>query len=351
MPETVHKNRPVLSSELPMETVRAIAIIALVSFHVIGGGEGGGLDVGYPHPLRYYADLMVDVRMPLFAFIAGAVYALKPVEPADLGRFMTGKLRRLALPGLVAISVFLIFATVLGTDDALGGPLWEPYLRSYSIFWFLQAILLIFVFYGTADVLSGGRVLYPALAASALAAALGLRIPTEVMSAHRVTTLLVYFLLGVAIMRNLHQLLQRRWMIVAVAMVAVAIGLTMNLANLSRTGELSANRLDLQSLAFGTGLCVAAFLALPVVGWLRWLGAFSLTIYLYHILATSAARRAMVALDIDSLWLQAAIGTLAGIAFPIVLHLLALRTGPTRLMLLGLRPGARNRQTVRAAAA
>lgn len=351
MLDPIRDARSASPSDLPIETVRAIAILALVSFHVIGGGEGGGLDIGYPHPLRYYADLMVDVRMPLFAFIAGAVYGLKPVEPANLGRFLTGKLRRLALPGLVAITVFLLFATIMGTGDALRGPIWEPYLRSYSIFWFLQAILLIFVFYGTADVLSRGKVLFPALALSALAVAFGLRLPTDVMSAHRVTTLLVYFLLGVAFMRNRHWLLQRRGVILALALMAIAIGLAMNLVILARTGELSSDRLDLQSLAFGTGLCIAALLALPMLGWLRWLGAFSLTVYLYHILATSAARRAMLAFDIDSLWLQALFGTLAGIMFPIALHLLAMRSGPTRLLVLGLRPRAKDDQSIRPAVA
>uniref|UniRef100_UPI0035AFCA27 acyltransferase family protein n=1 Tax=Paracoccus sp. TaxID=267 RepID=UPI0035AFCA27 len=84
---------------LPIETVRAIAILVLVSFHVIGGPEAGrGLGLQAPHPLRYYADLLIDIRMPLFAFIAGAVYALRPVRVEKLGSFLVGKFRRLALP-------------------------------------------------------------------------------------------------------------------------------------------------------------------------------------------------------------------------------------------------------------
>lgn len=337
--------RPINASEFPIETARAIAVIALVSFHVIGGRQGGGLDVDYPHPLRFYADLLVDIRMPIFAFIAGLVYALKPVAPENLGNFMLGKMRRLALPGLTAITVFVIFAVIMNTQDAPQGPLWEPYLRNYAIFWFLQAILLIFVFYGTADILSGGRVLLPTLVVAALALALGWQFPTDIMSADRVTCLLVYFLLGVAFMRHRDLMLDRRGSFLALAGLAIAIGLAMNLAHLSATGSLSTNRLDLQSLLFGAGLCVAALLVLPVVGWLRWLGAFSLTIYLYHILATSGARRALGAVGVDSLWLQALAGTAIGVLLPVLLHLLAKRTALTRLMVLGLRPNWPARQT------
>lgn len=343
--------RTAVSAMFPIETARAIAIIALVSFHVVGGGGGGGLDVEYPHALRYYADLLVDIRMPLFAFIAGAVYALKPVHPSDLKPFMVGKMRRLALPGITAITIFLLFATVMGTDDALQGPLWQPYLRSYSIFWFLQAILLIFAFYGTVDILSGGRVLFPVLILSALAVAFGLRIPTDVMSADRVTTLLVYFLLGVAFMRHRDALLERRYVVLSLAVAAISVGLVMNVGVLAQTGALSADRLDLQSLAFGTGLCLAAFLALPVIGWLRWLGAFSLTIYLYHILATSAARRVLDKVDVESVWVHLLIGTAAGILLPVCLHLLAQKTAATRLLLLGIRPRPLAKQSARTSSA
>ncbi len=329
------------SGELPLETVRAIAVISLVSFHVIGGGHGGGLDLPYPHPLRYYADLMVDVRMPLFAFIAGAVYALKPVSRDQLMPFMVGKMRRLALPGITAITVFLIFATAMGARDALQGPIWEPYISNYAIFWFLQAILLIFVFYGTADILTQGKVLFPTMVVAALAVAFDWQIPTEIMSANTVTSLLFYFLLGIAFMRHREAILSQRKVVLSLAVALLVLGFTLNLAILRETGALSSNRLDFQSLAFGSGLCVAALLTLPVIGWLRWLGAFSLTIYLYHILATSGARRGLSAVGIESPWVQVLVGTALGVLLPVLLHLVALRMAPTRLLVLGLRAAPR----------
>lgn len=330
---------PALVATLPIETLRALAILVLVSFHVIGGPEAGrGLALSYPHPLRHYADLMIDVRMPVFAFIAGAVYGMRPVAPAQLGVFLTGKLRRLALPGITAITVFLLMATAMHTPEGIIHRPWDAYLRHYGIFWFLQVMLVIFATYGTLDVLTRGRALMPALVLSLVALAAGWRFDSDIMALNRVTHLLAYFLLGMAFMRHLDRVMAHRRPAAAVALVALGLGLGLNLLVLARTGAYSAERLDLQSLLFGTGACVAGMLLLPRLRWLQWLGAFSLTIYLYHILATSMMRRVLAGAGVDLPWVQVLAGTVAGIALPVLLHLVCLRWPVTRLMVLGLRP-------------
>nr|WP_246175293.1 acyltransferase [Paracoccus limosus] len=337
-PATSRPAAPARPADLPIETVRAIAILVLVSFHVIGGDGGGGgrgLGVTYPHPLRYYADLLVDIRMPLFAFVAGVVYALKPVEPAQLGRFLLGKLRRLAVPG---ITVFMLMAVVMGSREGriITHP-WDAYLHHYAIFWFLQVMLVIFVTYGTLDILTRGRVLLPALALALLALAMGWRFDATFLALNRYTHLMAYFLLGVAFCRYQPLVQRRRGLVLAVALAALAAGLAMNLAVLNQTGAFSTERLDLQSLLLGSGTSVAAFLLLPSLRWLSWLGAYSLTIYLYHILFTSTARRVLFSAGIDSPWAHVLIGTALGISLPIALHLLSNRFRLSRLLVLGLR--------------
>ena len=324
--------------QLPIETVRAIAILVLVSFHVIGGPEQGrGLAIQAPHPLRYYADLLIDIRMPLFAFIAGAVYALRPVEIEKLGSFLVGKFRRLALPGITAITLFVIMSKVMNTPDgAINHPL-DPYFRHYAIYWFLQAMLVIFLVYGTLDILTHGRVLLPALIISGLAIVAGYALKTDIMGMNRLTQLLFYFLFGIFFIREFSIVTEYRRIVLAAALAAMALGLAMNIQVLIETGSFSAQRLDLQSLLFGGGACVSAFLLLPRLGWLQWLGAYSLTIYLYHIFATSAARRAMEAAGFASPWLLVLIGTCAGIALPVLLQIMAKRWGVTRLFVLGMR--------------
>lgn len=338
MPQALQAGPAPRPVELPTETVRAIAVVLLVSFHVIGGDQGGrGLGLEYPHPLRFYADLLVDLRMPLFAFIAGAVFGLKPVAPDRLGPFLTGKLRRLALPGFTAITVFLLMSTAMHSPEGIITHPWDAYLRHYTIFWFLQAMLVIFVTYCTLDILTGGRILLPALVLSMVAVVAGWGFQSDIMALNRVTHLLAYFLLGLTFIRHLGWIQRHRGPIALAGLAAMLAGLTLNLLILSRSGAFSAERLDLQSLLFGCGACISAFLLLPRLGWLQWLGAFSLTIYLYHILATSMSRRVLGAAGVESPWLLVLVGTVAGIAIPVALHLLCLRFGLTRLMVLGLR--------------
>lgn len=349
LPETPRPETPPTET-LPIETVRAIAILVLVSFHVIGGDgaeAGRGLGITYPHPLRFYADLLVDIRMPLFAFIAGVVYALKPVEPAQLGRFLIGKARRLALPGITAITVFMLMAAAMGSrEGAIISHPWDAYLHHYAIFWFLQVMLLIFVSYGTLDILTRGRVLLPALALAMLALGFGWRFDATFLALNRYTHLMAYFLLGVAFCRYLPLLRRHRALVLGLALAALVAGLAMNLMVLRQTGAFSGERLDLQSLLFGCGICVAAFLMLPSLPWLSWLGAYSLTIYLYHILFTSTTRRLLLAAGIEAPWLNVLMGTAIGVGMPILLHLLANRYRLSRLMVLGLRDrdAARRRQ-------
>lgn len=323
---------------LPVETVRAVAIIILVSFHVIGGPDGRGLGLPATHPLRLYADLLVDLRMPLFAFVSGLVYAFRPVLPKHLGSFFRGKLRRLVIPGAVAMTLFAAAAVATGAVSQPPDPIWMMYFKGYSIFWFLQAILLIFIFVGIIDSISRGKLLLPMLIGASLALCFGLTFSSEIMSADHVTSLLPYFLLGVLVVRKKDFLLDNKVTILLIGVAAMIVGLIMNLSVLAETGAFSEERLDLQSFLFGSGACIAAILALPSIRSLRWLGAYSFTIYLYHIFATSGSRKLLMSLGIESPYTHFLIGTALGIALPASLHLIASRATLSRQILLGLRP-------------
>lgn len=59
---------------LEIETLRGLACLLLVLYHVIGP-LGGGLKIDLGSPFRVIADSMVYVRMPLFTFISGYIYS------------------------------------------------------------------------------------------------------------------------------------------------------------------------------------------------------------------------------------------------------------------------------------
>lgn len=321
-----------------IESCRLLAVVLLVSYHVIGAGSDGGLQVSGLHPARLAADFLVDVRMPLFAFISGFVYAIRPVEPDRLGRFIIGKFRRLALPGAVAIALFMVLSEVMGTRFAPGGEWWQKFFLPYAHYWFLQAILLIFVIYCSFDVMTKGRLLLPSLLVASAVYLLEWRLPFRVMSANQAIYLLPYFILGVVVCRHGQGIAAHRNTILAAALLAAVLAAATNLAELRDLGHFSENRRDLQSLAFGMGVSVLLFLTLPPVPQDLQMGSVAFTIYLYHVFATSFTRRALEGIGITSLDLHLLAGVIAGVGLPMLLHLAAARHPWTAMGFLGQRP-------------
>lgn len=323
-----------------IETLRAIAIVILVSFHVIGGrNSGDGLQIGDGHPLRIYADLLIDLRMPLFAFISGMVYAIRPVARDNAVTFLEGKARRLGLPMIVSATLFALFSWQVGGEPP-PDPVWHIYLKSYTLYWFVQVILVIFVLMVVIEKLNLTPYLWVIYALAAAALINRWVIPTEWLSLNRLTTLLPHFLLGVLVIRHWTRIERTPLIVCAVAVAIMLAGLALNIAHYAQNGHFSMNRLDLQSYLFGTGAVLSGILLLPRLGWLQWLGAYSFTIYLYHIFAASAVRRVLTSGGVSNEYVHLVAGTFLGVLLPVCLHFVCARVPLTRRLVLGLRPGA-----------
>lgn len=324
---------------LPIETVRIVATLLLVSYHVIGSGEAAGLQIRYPHPARIFADLLRDLRMPLFAFLAGLVFALKPLETGDLPRFLKGKLRRLILPGAVAIVLTAVASEIVGGQGRIDGPVWHLAVFPYMHYWFLMSILLIFAIYAPIDAVTKGAALVPALGI-AIAVSLAPWSPrSDLFSVMGAIYLAPYFLLGVLFHRRRPQFEKFFVPVMMIAAFAVIASVAMQLAALEATGEVPGGRRDLQSLAMGFGVCLLAISLLPRSRLLDRFGPYSFTIYLYHVFGLAAARMFLAALGNDGIGVNLVFGIACGFGLPILLHVVAERFAVTRLLLLGLRPG------------
>jgi peptidoglycan/LPS O-acetylase OafA/YrhL len=68
---------------------------------------------------------------------------------------------------------------------------------------------------------------------------------------------------------------------------------------------------------------------------LAWLGAYSYGIFLLHVYGTAGARIAMQRLGLESSLLMFVVGTVAGLALPVVLERLADRWPLARLLAFG----------------
>jgi fucose 4-O-acetylase-like acetyltransferase len=322
----------------PVETLRALAVLLLVSYHVVGSSPGNGLEIDYPHPLRVLNDLLADFRMPAFAFIAGYVYAIRPVRIGGWSTFVSGKFRRLLVPGAVAATAFVIAATLMDTPFAKeGDTFWRISLYPYAHFWFLQAIFLIFTALAFVEARTGPRAAWVLLAVVTPAYFIDVFLPGNLFSTKQAIYLAPYFLCGVIYCRHLRFFRRYRGIILPICALTVAVSLWSNIDWFREMGILSRSNRDLQSFSLGIAAPIALMLCLPNSLRLARLGAASFTIYLYHVFATSASRRVFEAFGADEVGLVLGVGIAAGIVFPIVLHELAGRTSLTRRLVLGQR--------------
>gem|GEM_PF-7073372 len=137
-----------------LESLRGLAIVLLVFHHTH--------DVATPNTSGSVSISAVDhffqvLRMPLFTAISGYLYAGRPVHlGGSLKPLITGKSRRVLLPGAVCLTVLLLLAQVglpywlfPAPADLSGVPAF--YLKRPITYWFLIAIFVVFLFIGLLD--------------------------------------------------------------------------------------------------------------------------------------------------------------------------------------------------------
>ncbi len=336
----------VLGTTKNIDTLRVFATVLLVAYHVIGIRQTGGMGVSDNSGWRFAADLLVDLRMPLFAFIAGCVYALRPLELGNAAGFMLGKTKRLVVPGVIAALIFWGLGNTVFTDSFLSGaPLIGAITLSYGHFWFLQAVLILFLSVGVLDAALRYRAAMPMLLAACILQIawgyLGIQTPRELELAHAVY-LSPGFLLGIVAIRHGAVLAEKAALLASVAALFLIVGLFLNLQVYWETGRLSLDRMDVQSLLVGAGAIILLYLFTPRIAWIDRMATLAFTIYLYHPFGTSLARRLFDTLEVDTELVHFVGGLIIGFALPVFVHVLAVRFGVTRRLLLGLRGSSKS---------
>lgn len=325
-----------------INSLRYFATFLLVSYHVIGVDEQGGMHIGYPSAWRFFSDSLIDVRMPLFAFIAGVVYALKPLTMADASGFFIGKFRRIVVPGIVASVTFWLGCNlILKSGFAYRADPVATVLLSTGHFWFLQALLLIFITISVLDaVFKYKAALYFFLGALTLTLTwkyLSVN-NTGYLEINSAVYLSPYFILGLVLFRYHEAVMLQKTAIILLSTCLVLLAVALNISVYQKTGQLSIDRFDFQSLSLGIGVILLAHFMFPKVDLLDRLAIYSFTIYLYHPFGTSAVRQVVEALGIKAPAVHFFIGVTTGLVLPCLMHIVAERFYWTRRILLGLRP-------------
>ncbi len=316
---------------LKVDTLRGLACIMLVAYHVIGDSSGSGLkiDSGW---YRLINDTFAYVRMPLFTFISGVVYSYRPFS-GDFGRFLKGKFNRVLVPMLTLGTLFAVVQSV--TPGANGGDFdWKLlHIIPVAHFWFVEAIFIIFAVISVLEYFkllskpSTFIIVYLCACAIFLT-----HVTIPYFSIQGAVYLMPYFMTGLAVQR--FKLIDKIPSYVGGAMVlGVLFYLT---AIMFGYFELD-GRTSLQGLLCGAIFCTGA-LALGVENEpLARIGYFSFTIYLLHVFFTSAVRIFLYKLGITNIDVIFVLAWVAGIFGPIIAELILDGTNVTRQYLLGKR--------------
>lgn len=321
-----------------IDTLRAIACIMLVLYHVVGNNPLNGLEIDYPNPLRIFNDALVVARMPIFAVLSGLVYALRPPTRETLTKFVIGKFRRLIVPGAVAITAFLIGSNVMNTKYAL--PLdetWRAYAMPYAHFWFLRSIFCILVVFGLADVLLRQRYTVVLLLGAYAFAIIHDSFHFGAIDPG-IPALAPFFALGVLCRRRFPRGTPPPWISATMIFALVILFAVFKYYQYGKLGVIPGTRTSPEALAWGTAFCLVLHYFLYHIKEIAWIGPYTFTIYLYHIFGTALSREVLEIAGVLAPLPFIVTGLALGIALPVTLHKLCARDNVLRWLVLGLRP-------------
>ena len=312
-----------------IDTAKGIGIFFVVFGHAWRGAFDAGLirDAGL---FKIIDNMIYAWHMPLFFFLSGLLFldAIARVTPLA---FAVGRAWRLMWP--LALWTWIFFGIRLLAGQSANHPVsaadfpWIP-LPPYDHLWFLWALLLVQL-----GALPLCRLLQPfmtdralSILLGALAVALALVLPLlYVPSAYFGAAVehAPYFLAGIAVGRLAHL---RPTPLVA----AVAAGLfALILYGTMQAWATVFQSLDLIVLFWVMVAWLDRNAVQPVAALraLRYLGEMSLIIFLAHTIFSAAFRIGLMSVGVTWLPLHLLVGTVVGLAGPILLYLLARRIG------------------------
>jgi glucan biosynthesis protein C len=306
-----------------VQTLRGIACILLVAFHTIGSEALTGMKVDDDSGYRLFASLFTYLRMPLFTFLSGFVYAYRAVQPGEVGAFARRKFARLVLP-LLCVSTLYYAATEVNQENVVWqiplDQVWRIYVFNYVHYWFLQAIILIFAAVALLDrfklLSTPGR--YAVVLVAFLA--IHLIVPVErdntvPFSALDALYLAPYFLLGLGANRFRAILMQP--VVSWTCVVAGVLGMIIHLATLLQGEPPAPHGVPLELFIGVTG--TLALIALcPVSRPLERIGAYSFSVYLFHPFFVGAARAVAKPIGVTGILFMLCL--VAGVFGPMVLE-------------------------------
>ena len=319
-----------LNRNNPIDTLRGFACILLVAYHVIGITPDNGLHV-QEGVLKDANALLVYIRMPIFTFLSGYVYAQRPFS-SDWKKFISGKIRRLIIPMLFVGTLFALLQTITpGTNAAVID--WRfLHLMPVAHYWFIESLFLIFLtiipleHFKLLRNKTSFAIIY-LLAATLYVTNAG--IPW--FSIAGAFYLFPYFLIGLYCSRFPLRIKNQK-------PLGYLLIITVMLFLLFFGQQYGGERRSLNALVIGSIFCIGLIVVEIESGFLSKIGIYSYAIYLFHVFFTAASRIFFLKVGITEIWVLFILGTILGLAGPILVEWIASKYNPARILLLGKHP-------------
>jgi peptidoglycan/LPS O-acetylase OafA/YrhL len=300
------------SRKLSVDTLRGLACLLLVTYHVIGYAPVAGLRLPAEHPLALMNDALALLRMPLFSFLSGFVYAWRPYS-GEPRKFVKGKVRRLLIPLLLVGTFFAVVqAYTPGANDTVKN--WHLlHIVPVAHYWFLESLFLIFMLTLVLERLgwlsTPGR--FALVWLVGIVPFLFLEVPIY-FGLQGAAFLLPFFLAGMASNRFSDRLPR------APVMLATGAAFTIAILYLVFIEQRIPSRTEFVSLVISVSICVFLLRCQFEVRWLAWIGVYSFAIYLFHSMFSAASRIGLLGMGVSSVAILLIAGVLVGVAGPIV---------------------------------
>lgn len=274
-------------------SLKGLACILVVVHHAAGIHPEMAVGPVY-RQIWQISDALSHLRMPLFAFIAGYVFSMRPLAVEAYWPFMRKKLTRLYVPSVVLGMLYLLVSLLapgVGSRHAyaeLPGSLIYPVAQ----YWFIQALMFIFLVVGLAEILgllSTPRRLGVVLLISIAVHQFGVS-DIQVLSLGGAAYLLPFFVMGIGLHRYSPCIPWNGW---CSAVVAGIFGITflVHAAGVFGFHGVRLERNTLLALLLSTSSILVVCRLFPSVPQLDYFGRHSFAIFLFHMFFTSAMRR------------------------------------------------------------
>ncbi len=310
-----------------VQTLRGLACLLLVVFHVVGITRDQGLHI-HEGWLRQLTEALMALRMPMFGLLAGAMYGVSKRRDWSLVR---NKAARLLWPMLTVGTTFGLVQYLTPESNYHIDDLHLMHIVPVAHFWFLESLFLIFCLMALAESVS------PVISMRSWC---GYFVPSVLVylahpgfiwfSVLGTTYLLPYFLLGLGMTRLQWDANQQQ---PGFGLLRIALGATVVAWLMAQESELE--RFSAPMLVAGL-LLASGFWSL---GWrnrlLASIGNYSFAIYLFHVFFTSATRMALHAIELRTPLLVLLVSVPIGVMAPIGLQLLLARSRTCSNYLMG----------------